>query len=116
MKIIRLTFLYFAGSNRLDCWMRAYDRSVDRLEAFIWAGLRKSCKAIMSDYRDYIQKLPDEERNSVGPIFLFEAGAGQHAAEFKVGVNGTVWEHVLIYDKDNTRVKTIKYSNGGYRS
>jgi hypothetical protein len=116
MKIIRLTFcillavtVWTAGcvstTDPLTGWKPLFGRDYEKVD-----------KAIMNDYQDYIQKLPDEERKSVGPIFLFEDGAGQHAAEFKLGVNGTVWEHVLIYDKDNKRVKTIKYSNGDYRS
>ena len=73
-------------------------------------------KAIAANYQDYIQKLPSEERNYVGTIHLFEDGAGRHAVKIEIGLNGTWWEHVLIYDKNNKRIKTIKYSSGGYRS
>jgi hypothetical protein len=31
-------------------------------------------------------------------------------------LNGTAWNHVLIYDKDNKRVKVIKYVGYHYRS
>ena len=74
--------------------------------------------AINDDYRSYIQNLPLKERNSVSDsaIRFFEGGAGQCAVRIEIGVNGTWWEHVLIYDKDNKRIKTIKYTNGGYRS
>jgi hypothetical protein len=73
-------------------------------------------EAIMVDYQDYIQKLPPEEKKLANYSHDFEDGTGQHAVLIEVGVNGTWWEHVLIYDKDNKRIKTIKYSNGGYRS
>jgi hypothetical protein len=72
-------------------------------------------KAIMDDYKDYIQKnLSAEERKYAGPIFYFEDGSGQHAVRIEIGLNGTSWEHVLIYDKDNKRIKTIKYVAGHY--
>ena len=79
-------------------------------------GNLDSNKAITDDYKDYIQKLSPEERKFIGYTEYFEDGTGQHAVKITIGLNGTVWEHVLIYDKDNKRIKTIKYSNGGYRS
>lgn len=72
--------------------------------------------AIESDYQDYIQKLPPEERKNIGPIHTYVNGAGQHAVRITIPINGTSWQHVLIYNKDNKRIKTIKYSSGGYRS
>jgi hypothetical protein len=71
---------------------------------------------IEKDYQDYIQKLSPEERNSAGYTQYFEDGTGQHAIKITRGINGTVWEHVLIYDKNDKRIKTIKYTSGGYRS
>jgi hypothetical protein len=72
--------------------------------------------AIRDDYRAYFQKLPPEEKNNVGPIELFESATGQHALKTEIPLNGTWWIYVLIYDKDNQRIKTIRYSPGGYRS
>jgi hypothetical protein len=69
-------------------------------------------QAIEKDYHDYIQK-----ENLAGAIAHFlEDGTGQHAITLQVGINGTVWQHVLIYDKDNKRIKTIKYASGDYHS
>jgi hypothetical protein len=68
--------------------------------------------AIEKDFQDYNQK---EQLNSYPDDFL-EDGTGQHAITFQVGINGTVWRHILIYDKDNKRIKTIKYASGNYRS
>ena len=77
-----------------------------------------SNKAITDDYNAYIQTLSPEEKYYLGPspIGFFEDGMGQHAIKIEIGINGTSWVHVLIYDKDNKRIKTIKYSPGGYRS
>ena len=33
-----------------------------------------------------------------------------------IGVNNKVWRHVLIYDKNNMRIKTVKYVSGDYHS
>jgi hypothetical protein len=72
-------------------------------------------KAITDDYKDYIQILSPEERER-GSIFFYEDGTGQHAVEIKYGLNGNCWEHILIYDKDNKRIKAIKYISGNYGS
>jgi hypothetical protein len=71
-----------------------------------------SNKAITDDYKDYIQKLSPEERKFVAYIDYFENGTGQHAVKITIGLNGTNWRHILIYDKDNKRIKTIKYISG----
>jgi hypothetical protein len=72
-------------------------------------------KAITDDYRDYIEKLSSKERPNVGGIHLFEDGTGQHAVEITVNLNGTRWEHVLIYDQQHKRMKVIRYASGRYR-
>jgi hypothetical protein len=75
-------------------------------------------QSIVNDYQNYIQNLSPEEKKYLGPypVSFFEDGTGQHAVRIKIGINGTSWEHVLIYDKDNKRIKTIKYSTGHYAS
>ena len=68
--------------------------------------------AITKDYQDYIQKLSPEEKGYALPIVhYFKDRTGQHAIQITIGL-GTDWEHVLIYDKDNKRIKTIKYISG----
>jgi hypothetical protein len=65
-------------------------------------------------------KKPDE--NSTIHIFLFvgnvlfEDGTGQHAVEIRIGLDATNWRHILIYDKNDNRIKTIKYADGHYAS
>jgi hypothetical protein len=71
---------------------------------------------VAKNCQDYIQTLPSKERERAGPIFYFEDGTGQHAVQIRIGINGTSWEHILIYDKDNKRIKTIKYISGRYAS
>jgi hypothetical protein len=73
-------------------------------------------KSIRDDYQNYIQTLPSEDKKYAYYAHSFEDGTGQHAVQIEIPLNGTWWEHVLFYDNDNKRVKTVKYSNGGYRS
>jgi hypothetical protein len=85
------------------------------------AGWQKAYKeepsqAIVKDYQDYIHTLSPEEQKYVGSIFFYEDAMGQHAIRIEIGLNGIWWEHVLIYDKADRRIRTIKYANGGYRS
>lgn len=75
-----------------------------------------SDKIIEKDYQDYIQKLPEDQRKFVGPVDFFEDGTGQHAVRIEVALYGTVWYHTLFYDKDNKRIKVIKYAGWHYMS
>jgi len=82
------------------------------------AAYGKVDQSIVNDYQDYIQTLSPEEKKYLGPApaSFFEDGTGQHAIRIQIGLNGTVWLHDLIYDKDNKRIKTIKYAAGHYAS
>jgi hypothetical protein len=73
-------------------------------------------QAIVADYQDYIQKLPPEERRHATYDNDFEDGSGQHAILITVGLNGTNWRHVLIYDKAGKRIKAVKYISGHSQS
>jgi len=68
-------------------------------------------KAINDDYRDFIQKLPAKERDYVGTTDFFEDGTGKHAVSIDVFSNHTnaAWRYALIYNKDNKRIKVVKY-------
>ena len=80
-------------------------------------GNLDSNKAITDDYKAYIQTLsPEERERNTDLIFFYEDGTGQHAVEIKIGLNGSNWHHILIYDKNNKRIKTIKYVSGSYAS
>jgi hypothetical protein len=76
-------------------------------------------KAITNDLQNYIKTLPPQQREIAAFPYsqLFcEDGTGQHAVEISIPLNGTFWKHVLIYDKTNRRVKTVKYRSGRYMS
>ena len=68
------------------------------------------------DYHLYIQELSLDERNGLGPALYYKDGSGQHAIAIMIGINNRTWRHILIYDKDDHRIKTIKYVSGGYQS
>lgn len=71
---------------------------------------------IKKDYSEYIATLPTEVRLSAGPVTFLSDGANQHAIQFETGANGKSWAHVLIYDKNDKRIKVIKYFKGYYAS
>lgn len=80
------------------------------------AAYGKVSQSIVSDYQNYIKTLsPDERKFMVGTEY-FEDGAGQHAVKITIGLNHSNWRHVLIYDKDDKRIKTIKYVSGNSMS
>jgi hypothetical protein len=68
-------------------------------------------QAIVKDYQDFIQKLPAKERDYVGTTDFVEDGTGQHAVSIEVFSNHTnaAWRYALIYNKENKRIKVIKY-------
>jgi hypothetical protein len=80
------------------------------------AASKNPDQTIDSDYKNYIQTLSPEEKRSVGLTHFYEDGTGQHAIEIIIGINGRYWRHILIYDKDDKRIKTIKYATGYYAS
>jgi len=102
------------------CSCSAPKRVPDPLAAFHVSDVKNldSNKAITDDYKAYIQTLSPEEKQRLGPYpaSFFEDGTGQHAVLIRIGINGTEWEHVLIYDKNDKRIKTIKYASGRYSS
>jgi hypothetical protein len=90
-------------SNPIAGWKRSWSQDPDKRD-----------KVIRDDYQDYINKLPPKERKYVGLTFFYEDGTGQQAVEIEIGLNVTWWRHVLIYDKNNKRVKVVKYVWGYY--
>jgi hypothetical protein len=73
-------------------------------------------KAITEDYKSYIRTLSPEEQKFAAVDYFFEDGAGQHAVQIRIPLNGTWYEHDLFYDKYNKRIKVIKRITGGYQS
>ena len=47
---------------------------------------------------------------------FFEDGTGQRAVQFQIGLKGTWWVYVLIYDQNDKRTRVVKYVRGHYMS
>ena len=76
-----------------------------------------SDQILEKDYHDYIRNLPPGEQEFIGPVFFFKDGTGQHAAQIEVDIGGKdCWHHILFYDKENKRIKVVKYFYGRYVS
>ena len=73
-------------------------------------------QSIEKDYQDYLQALPSRDKGFIGSVVFYKDTTGQHAVDVKLGVNGTWWDHILFYTKDNIRIRVIIHKNGGYRS
>jgi hypothetical protein len=87
----------------------------DPLAGFHWSSLvnLNANEAIKNDYNDYINQLSPQEQKGRGTILYWEDGTGQHAVQIEVLIGGKEdWCHILIYDKENKRIKTIKYYVG----
>jgi hypothetical protein len=83
------------------------------------AASKNPDQVIVDDYQNYIQGLSPEEKKYLGPYpaSFFEDGTGQHAVRIEVDIGGKdAWYHILFYDKDNKRIKVIKYFYGRYIS
>jgi hypothetical protein len=120
MKVTRLIFCFSLAVFVCCFGCTSSKPAPDPLVGYHWCDLTEldSNQAITDDYEAYIQTLSPEEKKYLGPspIGFFEDGTGRHAVRIKIGLNGTSWVHVLIYDKDNRRIKTIKYATGHYAS
>ncbi len=88
-----------------------------------------SYKAISDDLQTYVNtKLPVDHLPDycgggtrrwcywMSDTTLFEDGSGQHAVKFKVYRVNHDEVFVLIYDKSNVRIKTMRFRSGSYAS
>jgi hypothetical protein len=73
-------------------------------------------QAIEKDYQAYIHTLSPDEQKFLAYVEVFEDGTGRYAVKITIGLNHTNWCHVLIYDKDDKRIKTVKYISGNSMS
>jgi hypothetical protein len=92
----------------------------DPLAGWKYMYLGQLDQAIVQDYEAFIETLPPDERiqldkYSIGP---YEDENGNHAVKFEIGksgiFHGTFWDYVLFYNKDNKRIKVVKYAAGKY--
>lgn len=77
-----------------------------------------SYTAIEHDYKDYLQKLPPKRQGAIGAISFYESDTGEHAVTIEIyeGDKSASWQHVLIYDRDNKRVKVVRCRYGNYEN
>jgi hypothetical protein len=77
-----------------------------------------SNKVLSIDYKDYIQKLPPKQNGYIGTVFIYENETGQHAVCIEIfeGNKNASWQHVLFYDKEDKRIKAIRYGHVKYQS
>jgi hypothetical protein len=116
IKIFAPVFLMLVAMFLLESGCNMSKPTPDPLAAFRIYDLKyfDSYKAISEDYTNYVRTLSPEEQTQADLFFFYEDGFGQHAIKIEIGINGKEWEHLLIYDKDNKRIKTIKYVAGRY--
>jgi hypothetical protein len=96
-------------------WHQLFEGS-DPLKGWKLLGFESPNKEITDDYQAYIQQ--HNMRGYAGPIQVFEDGTGQHAIEFEVFEHNknASWHYAFIYDKENKRIKVIKYCYARYQS
>jgi hypothetical protein len=115
MRTTRLTFciLLAAFVSVVGCVQKA---TPDPLVG--WKlDFKKPDQAIEKDFQDYLHTLPANESGYYqGPIFFYEDGTGEHAFRVETNPNNERWYHVLIYDKENKRIRLIKYCEGRIQS
>ena|SRR5438105_4968807 len=74
---------------------------------------QKPSPAIEKDYHDFINK---KARGFIGSTGYLEDANGQHAMTIETGQDGTYWTYVLIYDRNDKRIRVKKYISGHYMS
>lgn len=71
---------------------------------------------IVKDYKVFIQTLPEKERTLVEDysIWVYQNRTGDKAVKIEIPLSGKILDHILIYDQNSKRIKTIKYIAGYY--
>ena len=120
-KTINLLLLVLALSTVTIFGCRCSTAKTDPLAGWTYllhTGHSHFDKTVVKDYWDYIHNLsPDESRLVDGDsINEYEDSSGNHAVKIEIPVNGTWWEHVIIYDRNNKLINNIKKATGYYAS
>lgn len=120
---LRMTTARFASCALLAVFVWIAGCSAPKLAPDPLAGWRelvgpddKVDLTVLDDFQRYIQSLQPKEQEDAHYVHCYEDGEGQHALRFEVPVNGVDWAHVLIYDKNDKRIKVIRYVSSYYRS
>lgn len=67
---------------------------------------------VVTDYNDYIEKLPKAERLGVSNVKYYVDGIGRNAVAVLVNVGDMRWTHLIVYDKQNKRNSVAKVVTG----
>ncbi len=67
---------------------------------------------VVTDYNDYIERLPKAERPGVSDVKYYVDGTGRNAVAVLVNAGGPQWTHLLVYDKQNKRTGVTKFVAG----
>jgi hypothetical protein len=113
MKISRFIFLLAAFALFAGC-----AHSPDPMTGWQRDFLHEPDAAIEKDYQDFIKTFKPEGQRPDQAIGYFKDGTGQHAIEteiFKYHQNASC-HYLIIYDKDDKRIKIIKFDCGSYQS
>ena len=77
-----------------------------------WQATSLLDKVVITDYNVYIEALPPAERVGVAGVQSFADDVGQHAVAITVNGKDGAWMHVLVYDKQNKRLRVSKQAQG----
>lgn len=77
-----------------------------------WQATSLLDKVVIIDYNVYIEALPPAERAGVADVRSFADDTGQHAVAITVNGKDGAWMHVLVYDKQNKRLRVSKQAQG----
>ena len=116
ISLVALVIIIVTGCNRPSNSAAPGPPAVDPLAGWKMVLDAQPDATINKDSKDYIQKLSLTSRDFVMSSSLYEDASGEHALDIQIGVDGTWWHHILFYDKNDKRVKVIKFTSGGYRS
>jgi hypothetical protein len=67
---------------------------------------------VVTDYNEYIEKLPKAERPGVSDVKYYVDGTGRNAVAVLVNLGDTQWTHLLVYDKQDKRTGVTKFVAG----
>jgi hypothetical protein len=120
MKITRFTFLFILLAASI-CWTGCEMFASHTNPLVGWQkdyNSRPGDQVIEKDCNDFIKTFQPVGERPAQITGLYKDGTGQHAANieiFKYHQNASC-QYFLIYDKDDKRIKVIKYGCGSYQS
>jgi hypothetical protein len=94
--------------------MQVFSRHSNPIEGWKSVNFKeKPSPAIEKDYHDFLNY--ERPPGFVGAIIGYlEDGNGNHAISIEIGNNGTYRTCVLIYDRNDKRIRKVKYISGHY--